>query len=410
MLRNKARYFIEAAIHILFWLTVYYALNSLQASSFNIMVINHGKVAQGVSGRLLFPFAGLVLAVLIVLFYGYIFWLFKNLVRHKRNMAGIVAAAGWFVLLFAVNFFLIRAQIGPTNDIEHTRASLQKNPPKVTLSIDTTSSVGSNQQLSDSIFKRPDLNPPLPPPMKEFSKEDWWGMQTVMAVIFLAVLGIAIAYFFIKEWIRNDLARSQAEAQQYNTEIRFLRSQVNPHFLFNTLNNLFSMAQKRGDDDVANGISKLSGMMRYMIYESNTDSVPLQKEIEYLQDCIALNKLRYAGNEVTVNFTCPQQAVSAGVQVAPMLFIPFVENAFKYGVTIGRQSNIAISIRVSQKTLIFTCVNANYSSVKKMVEEQAGIGLENVKRRLQLVYPGSHQLQAGPAMEKYLVKLEINLA
>ncbi|MFT3827799.1 MAG: histidine kinase [Chitinophagaceae bacterium] len=408
MPHNKARYFIEIVIHLLFWLAVYYALNALTASSFNIVNTDDGKVSRAMNGRLLFPHAVWVLGVLLLLFYGYIYWLFKKVIRYKSKIASLSAIAGWFVLLFVINYFVVRMQIGATGHTQHPDAPSPASSPRIALSMDT---VGGT--VSDSVTSLPGAIPLDPSgrlPLKEFSTEDWWDMQLVMAIIFLAVLGVAIAYFFIKEWIRNNLVRSQAEAQQFSTEVKFLRSQVNPHFLFNTLNNLFSMAQKKGDSEVANGISKLSGMMRYMIYESNTDRVPLLKEIEYLEDCIALNKLRYADNEVTVKFDYPEQGVIAGVQVAPMLFIPFLENAFKHGVLIGHHSGITIAIAIDQKTLIFTCENTDYSAVKKLAEEQSGIGLENVKRRLQLVYPGMYTLQAKPENGIYKVNLEIHLA
>jgi len=405
MLHRKARYFIEIIIHTLFWVVVYYALNALTASSFNMVVTNNGKVAGGMSGRLLFPYAGLVLGILMLLFYGYIFWLFKRFIKHKSNVLNMAAIAGWFVLLFVINYFLVRMQIDPKANIHHQDASLPASPPNMAFSLDTAGHATSN-----GIRNYPALAPPAPPPLKEFSTENWQDMQLVMAIIFLAVLGIAVAYFFIKEWIRNDLIRSRAEAQQFSTEIKFLRSQVNPHFLFNTLNNLFSMAQKKGDDEVADGISKLSGMMRYMIYESNTESVPLQKEIEYLEDCIALNKLRFADNEVSVQFDYPPKAVTAGINLAPILFIPFLENAFKHGVLIGHHSNIIMSISVNKKRLIFTCVNSMYGAVKQMPYEQNGIGLENIRRRLQLVYTGRHVLKAGPENGKYCVNLQIDIA
>ena len=202
------------------------------------------------------------------------------------------------------------------------------------------------------------------------------------------ILGISIAYFFLKEWAKSELIQTQLQANQLSTELRFLKSQINPHFLFNTLNNLFSLAQREGKGNLADKIAKLSGMMRYMIYESNTDSVPLGKEISYLEDCIALHQMRYAGDEAEVTLQYPEPATVALVQVAPMLFIPFLENAFKHGVAIGRHSSIALTISVNLKKLVFTCENADYSSVKKLDEEKGGIGLENVKRRLELVYPG----------------------
>src|SRR6185503_1681425 len=192
---------------------------------------------------------------------------------------------------------------------------------------------------------------PDPPPLFDLGNNTL-RMQLTMFLVFLAAAGLSVAYFFLKEWGRNELARNQLEAYQLSTEIKFLKSQINPHFLFNTLNNLFSMAQAKGNDDLADGISKLSGMMRYMIYDSNAESVPLGKEIEYLEDCITLNKLRYADGEVKVTFDYP--AKPGSVTIAPMLFIPFVENAFKHGVAIGQTSTIDIAIVASNQQLIFT--------------------------------------------------------
>ncbi|HWB24362.1 MAG TPA: sensor histidine kinase [Chitinophagaceae bacterium] len=410
MQRGKYRYLIELVIHALFWAGVYYVLHSLTASSFNMVTYNSGKITGGVSANMLFPYPGWVLTVLMVMFYGNIFWLFKKLVQHKNNLIWVPAIACWFILMFAINFTAISRML--KSDAGHHIATTSSHYAiKLSPSADTlATSIYDSAHHASMYLATPSASVPAPPPDMSFSAGDWQGMQLVMTIIFLAVLGIAIAYFFIKEWIRNDLARSQAEAQQLSTEVRFLRSQVNPHFLFNTLNNLFSMALKKGDDEVADSISKLSGMMRYMLYESNTENVVVQKEIDYLKDCIALNKLRYADGEVSVNFNYPPPALIAGVQVAPMLFIPFLENAFKHGVLIGRSSEIVMTISVNQKKLTFTCENSDYNAVKKPTDEKSGIGLENVKRRLQLVYAGRHVLKTGPENGKYCVNLQIDIA
>ncbi len=231
--------------------------------------------------------------------------------------------------------------------------------------------------------------------------------QVVLLLIFLSVTGVSIAYLFLKEWAKADLSRNQMQANQLSTEIKFLKSQINPHFLFNTLNNLFSMAQSKGNDDLADGISKLSGMMRYMIYESNAERVPLADEIAYIKNCIALNKLRYADEEADVNFNYPDHVKN--VFIAPMLYITFIENAFKHGVLINQISKIDISIAVSGRQVLFTCENQNYSFVKKMDDNASGIGLENVKRRLELVYPGKYELMIKNDADKYAVVLKIDL-
>jgi two-component system, LytTR family, sensor kinase len=233
------------------------------------------------------------------------------------------------------------------------------------------------------------------------------GFSDILLFIFIIIFGLSIAYFFLKEWTRAEKFRIQLEAVQLDTEIKFLKSQVNPHFLFNTLNNLFSMAQDKGNDELADGISKLSGMMRYMIYESNAEKVPLADEIAYIKNCIALNKLRYADDEAGVTFEYPEQI--GNILIAPMLFIPFVENAFKHGVLINRPSRIDIAIRVSDKDVVFSCENQNFSFIKKMDDQTSGIGLENVKRRLELVYPGKYQLDIKNSEDKYSVTLKIDL-
>jgi two-component system, LytTR family, sensor kinase len=407
MYRSPVKYFIEIVIHALFWLGVYYALKTLTAASYSMVIDHPNGIVERVDVRLSFPHLGVVLGFLMLLFYGCVFWLFRKVIRFKSDLARVVVIGGWIILLFGANYLLIRTLIGPS---ESRRSGSLRTKVFFESRSDTA--------RTDTAFPNPSAEakfpgpppPPPPPRIEKIPADNWLSMQLVMALVFLSILAIAAAYFFIKEWIRNDLVRSQAETQHLDTEIRLLRSQVNPHFLFNTLNNLFSMAQKKGHEELADSISKLSGMMRYMIYESNTDTVPLPREIVYLEDCIALNKLRYADSEVTVSFRHPAPAVAVGISIAPMLFVPFLENAFKHGVSIGHHASIFLDISVEQKKLIFTCENTDYSAVKKLEDEKGGIGLENVRRRLELLYPGRHALRVGPVGGKYIVNLQIDLA
>ena len=340
------------------------------------------------------PAAYITLGLLGILFYGNILWLFKKILSFRSNLARFAIAACWFLLIFeidnvAINLLTPRdaVKIAPPPTYRYTFKSrgAPPGPPPFQATSRIVSDNGRPHFIMDMIDRS----------------------QLILLLLFLGILGISIAYFFLKEWAKADVVRVKLEANQLSTEIKFLRSQVNPHFLFNTLNNLFSMAQGKGNDDLADGISKLSGMMRYMIYDSNAESVPLNKEIEYLEDCITLNKLRYDDDEAKVTFDHPPQP--AGVTIAPMLFIPFVENAFKHGVAIGQTSRIDITITVSDQKLIFTCLNTKYSAIKKMDDEKSGIGLENVKRRLDLLYPGKHNLRITEEDGKYIVKLEIDL-
>lgn len=381
MHRIKVKHIIEILIHLAFWVGVYYTLNSLTSSTVKIRVNHNGKIMERSEVDTIFPYSRFTLAFLALLFYGNIFWIFNKALRYKSLFAGIAIAAGWFILVFLANYILVGSKLSN---------SLPMGPPPPGFAAG-----------------KDGLNHLIPNHNAFFAIGNWVHMQLTMLLIFLTAAGLSIAYFFLKEWARTELVRNQLEAYQLSTEIKFLKSQINPHFLFNTLNNLFSMAQEKGNDELADGISKLSGMMRYMIYDSNAGGVPLNKEIAYLEDCITLNKLRYADDEVKVIFDHPAQ--TGTVVVAPMLFIPFVENAFKHGVSIGQTSGIDIAIVLSDHKLTFTCINTKYSAIKKMEDEKSGIGLENVKRRLDLLYPGKHDLQINEDRGKYIVKLEIDL-
>ena len=395
MHRNQVRYAIQVIIHVLFWAGVYYTLRALTVSSFGMVLRENDKGSHTIDIQLMFPYSWVVLGFLMVLFYTNTLWLFRRVIRYKNAIPRVAIIAGWCILLFTLNFLVVRWRIVADDApyiISHEKFS------------DKRESMAKIKFNSGTLpITPPGL--PSPPDVPVSPTGNWLHMQLIIIMVFISVLAVAIAQFFTMEWIRNDLTRTQAEAQQLSTEIKFLRSQVNPHFLFNTLNNLFSMAQKKGNDELADGISKLSGMMRYMIYESDTERVYLQKEIEYLKSCIALNKLRYAEREVEVTFSHPSPGEIGDVQIAPMLFIPFLENAFKHGISIGERSRISMTIAIAPQKLIFTCENTDHSHVKKL---ESGIGLANVRRRLELVYPGKYEIHTGPEDGKYSVHLQID--
>ncbi len=378
MHRLKTKYVLEFLIHVLFWLGVYFVTRELTSASFRIQFYRNGSHTQRIDVRGAFPYTGILLGFLALLFYSNIFWLLKKAIRYKNNFGRMGVIAGWFLLVFLIDFLIIRQFLSYFGNVSPDLSLIPSGAPS--------------------------------PPGLLSTPESWLRMQLVVFLIFLSVLGIAIAYFFIGEWIRNDLLRSQIEAHQLSTELKFLRAQVNPHFLFNIVNNLFSLAQRKGNDELAEGLSKLSGMMRYMIYESNTDQVPLGEEIEYLEGCIALSRLRYAPGEVSVSFNRPEESEIAGSRIAPMLLLPFLENAFKHGVAIGQESRMVFSVCVEQNKLEFSCENTDYSGIRKLEGEQGGIGLDNVRRRLELLYPRRHQLRTQREDGKYMVNLQIDLS
>lgn len=221
--------------------------------------------------------------------------------------------------------------------------------------------------------------------------------------IYSLLAGNCIAWYFARKWIKAEKQRRELVEVQLGSELNFLKSQINPHFLFNTLNNLFFLAQKKNNDDLAGGIHKLSGLMRYMIYESSVDKVAVSKEILYIQDFIGLSKLRFDDHEVQVDMKVSGDPVTS--HIAPMLLVPFVENAFKHGVAVEHHSLIQISIDCGGDRIVFDCSNPLYK--KQDSQTYGGIGLENVRRRLQLLYPGKHQLTIEEKDDRYHVHLEL---
>ena len=172
--------------------------------------------------------------------------------------------------------------------------------------------------------------------------------------IYLFILLVLFAWYFTKEWVKNEKQKREMIKTQLSTELMFLKNQVNPHFLFNTLNNLFSIAQRNNDIETANGIFRLAGLMRYMLYDSSVTRISLEKELKNMNDFIALSKLRYSNDEVVAAVNTSGNIEN--IFIAPMILLPFVENAFKHGINIERITTIAISLAANDDKIIFTCV------------------------------------------------------
>ena len=219
------------------------------------------------------------------------------------------------------------------------------------------------------------------------------------------VYAISTAIRITSEWFKNEKQKKEMENEKLNSELAFLKSQVNPHFLFNILNNICSLARKKSDD-TENAIIKLSQIMRYMLYESKDEKVSLEKEVEYLKNYIELQRLRISGN-VEVNFTIDGDPETGMIE--PMLLIPFVENAFKHGVSYLVESRIDISLRIKKDELILRVENNMIRKNVTTIQLEPGIGLRNVLRRLDLLYPGKHKISIKDDEAKYIVDLNIML-
>jgi two-component system, LytTR family, sensor kinase len=204
-------------------------------------------------------------------------------------------------------------------------------------------------------------------------------------------------------WIENQQRHTEIENRYLRAENELLKSQISPHFLFNTLNNIdsfiYSQPQKASDTLIS-----LSEMLRYMIYETRTEFVPLSKEIEHLRNYICLQKVRLA-HAGAIKVILPENC--GQLTIAPLLFLPFVENAFKHVSFTGEETAIAITIQYSDEHILFHCTN-NYAPDRKS-HENSGLGLKNVKRRLELLYKDKYRLTINKTLTTFDVNLMIRV-
>ena len=227
-----------------------------------------------------------------------------------------------------------------------------------------------------------------------------------MLFSFVYIILITTSFKVLKRSINERLLLQEIKAKQVQTELSLLKAQINPHFLFNTLNNLFGMA-RRQDKAAADGIARLSHLMRYMIYESNVDRINLKKEIHQIKRLIELQKLRYSKDDkIDINFQTEGDTES--VRIPPMLLIPFVENAFKHGISLKTPSFIHIRLKVEESGLQFSVRNSVHPTKSKREIDNAGLGLKNVKRRLELLYPDSHELTYQDSGKTFEIHLLLN--
>jgi two-component system, LytTR family, sensor kinase len=230
----------------------------------------------------------------------------------------------------------------------------------------------------------------------------WFKPNLVMSTLIMLVANF---YGFTYAWFRDQRVRVKLEQEKLRSELLALKHQINPHFLFNVLNSLYGLALNHNDEPTAEGIAKLSQMMRYMLYESNGSFVDLDREIDYIENYISLQKLRTHPN-THIHFTV--SGSTHGRQIAPMLFIPFIENAFKHGISTVQTSEIHIRLVVREKDLVFETENT-WHELKPSEGQPGGIGLQNVQQRLDLLYTGAHRLHREVKDGRYHTQLILDL-
>lgn len=231
-----------------------------------------------------------------------------------------------------------------------------------------------------------------PGPLFHFSREFFHYFFEFLIVIVLSLL------------IKTRERWKKAEKDRVEAELSYLKAQMNPHFLFNTLNSIYALALEKSDE-TPTAVVKLSGMMRYVITEANENFVSLDKEINYISDYIAMQRLRL-GQTVKLNYKV--NGIAAGKSIAPLVLIPFVENAFKYGVNAEENSDIEINIEISSAGLQMKVSN-NKVNTNVDAGKRSGLGIQTTRSRLQLLYAKKHQLNISEHDNKFVVLLHLTL-
>jgi hypothetical protein len=227
-------------------------------------------------------------------------------------------------------------------------------------------------------------------------------LDSTSLFIFLMIMALSTAIITVQQWQQTEQRAARAEADKTSAELSFLKAQINPHFLFNTLNNIYTLAAIK-DDNAADSIMKLSNIMRYVTDDVTEDFVPLQSEIDCISDYIELQRLRI-GKNTTVNFEIEGEI---GVKkIAPLVMMTFVENVFKYGVSKHESSAIDINIQVNTTTISFYCKNRVFA-VQNSEYQRTGIGIKNTKQRLEHLYPDRHMLNISSPNNEYIVQLTL---
>lgn len=227
-------------------------------------------------------------------------------------------------------------------------------------------------------------------------------------VLCILFVGITTALKLSRKWFISREELQQLRLEKLEAELQFLRTQINPHFLFNTLNNLYSLILTNQNDKAGEMVLKLSGIMDYMLHDSKSDRVELSTEINQLKNYLDLECLRFSNTD-RIHFRC--ESDNAAYRIAPSLLLPFIENGFKHG--IGNTLNngfINVNIKAIRGTLDFTVENSKpQNMVKAGLNGKNGIGLSNIKRRLEILYPDYHTLEISDNPTSYHVHLKLQL-
>jgi hypothetical protein len=316
-------------------------------------------------------------AIYILIFYLSYFWLIPKLLFQGKKVKYYLSIFIIIVALYFVNEFANWTLIKEVAKVESLRPADRPKP-----------------EPPDRRDGRHDRG------KSEFRFLRRFDIYNYLLTSFL-VSGFSVGLRMSGKYIENEKKRKELEKEKLSSELAFLKNQVGPHFFFNTLNNIYSLTEIN-TKEAQNAILQLSKLMRYLLYESEKGDIQLSSEIAFMKNYIDLMKLRLS-DKVTLNYSFPDNYTD--FTVPPLIFIPFIENAFKHGVSYREKSFIDIKLEVENKNLRFSCINSVFA--KKDDMSGSGIGLENARKRLKLLFPNAHKLDIGQHDQVFEVLLVI---
>ena len=241
----------------------------------------------------------------------------------------------------------------------------------------------------------PALNAPMQkPPIMAFADN---------FIICILLVGAGTTIKLMSKWLSEEKLRKDAEKEQLKTNLALLKHQVSPHFFMNTLNNIHTLIEM-DTEKAQDAVERLSTLMRYLLYDSAQNTIELKKEIEFIYSFISLMQLRHS-DEVEVTVLIPEQIPD--IKIPPMLFISLLENAFKHGVSYPKKSYIYFEIQIHEKTLNCIIKNSKHKTIANQFDEYAGIGLENIKKSLNLLYDQDYKLDISDKENEFEINLTI---
>ncbi len=252
------------------------------------------------------------------------------------------------------------------------------------------------EKLMQAINKDKDL---VKPPFREFRIYNYFYTAILIS-------GFSLGLGVVEKLNQNEKKRKELEKDKLNSELAFLKNQIGPHFFFNTLNNIYSLIGIN-QDEAQNSVHKLSKLMRYLLYESEHGTTKLSDEIAFMKNYIDLMKLRL-NEKVSLEIVFPEKYPD--LSIPPLLFIPFIENAFKHGLSYRDKSFIEMEMNVEDTQVLFKCKNSKFPKTLQLEDkEYAGIGLENVKKRLNLLFPNVHHLNVTETENTFEIALSLDV-